>query len=197
MELSSIETHAAPPLPKGGQFVAGIGSISGGGQSLTINQTTSRGVINWSSFSIGNGRAVMFNNGSGATLNRVTGGDPSVILGALNASGSVYLINPQGVLVGPTVVIATGGRFVASALDVDNNAFMQGGARERRRRESGTHRVERGRCLPRLAHARGEPRPASMRRRALPNSRQAARCCCRMHRAASRYSCRRAAAARG
>ena len=128
LELSSIETHAAPPLPKGGQFVAGSGSISGGGQSLTINQTTSRGVINWSSFSIANGRAVMFNNGSGATLNRVTGGDPSVILGALNASGSVYLINPQGVLVGPTGVIATGGRFVASSLDVDNNAFMPGGA---------------------------------------------------------------------
>ncbi|SAK91973.1 filamentous hemagglutinin-like protein [Caballeronia catudaia] len=126
--LSSIEAQAAPPLPKGGQFIAGGGSISGGEQALTINQSTSRGVIDWCSFSIGNGRTVTFNNGSGATLNRVTGGDPSVILGSLNASGSVYLINPHGVLVGPTGVIATGGRFVASTLDADNNAFMQGGA---------------------------------------------------------------------
>jgi filamentous hemagglutinin family protein len=127
--LLPIASHAAPPtLPRGGQFVAGSGSISGGGRTLTIDQTTSRGVIDWCDFSIGHGRVVTFNNGSGATLNRVTGGDPSVILGSLNATGSVYLINPQGVLVGPTGVIATGGRFVASALNADNDAFMQGGA---------------------------------------------------------------------
>ncbi|SAK83078.1 filamentous hemagglutinin-like protein [Caballeronia hypogeia] len=121
--------NAAPPLPSGGQFVAGSGAITGGGtgQSMTINQTTSRGVVTWDSFSIGGGRQVTFNNGSGATLNRVTGVDPSVILGQLNATGSVYLVNPQGVLVGPGGVVATGGRFVASALDIDNNAFMQGG----------------------------------------------------------------------
>jgi hypothetical protein len=39
----------------------------------------------------------------------------------------VYLVNPQGVLVGPGGVVATGGRFVASALNFDNDAFMQGG----------------------------------------------------------------------
>jgi filamentous hemagglutinin family protein len=120
---------AAPPLPAGGQFVAGSGAISGGGtgSTLTINQTTTRGVIDWNSFSIGSGRQVTFNNGSGATLNRVTGGNASVILGQLNATGSVYLVNPQGVLVGPGGVVATGGRFVASALDIGNDAFMQGG----------------------------------------------------------------------
>ncbi|BAO91213.1 filamentous hemagglutinin N-terminal domain-containing protein [Caballeronia cordobensis] len=124
--LGSI-AEAAPPLPAGGQFVAGSGAIAGGGASLTINQTTSRGVIDWNSFSIGGGRQVTFNNGNGATLNRVTGGDASVILGQLNATGSVYLVNPQGVLVGPGGVVATGGRFVASALDIGNDAFMQGG----------------------------------------------------------------------
>ncbi|KXU86739.1 filamentous hemagglutinin [Caballeronia megalochromosomata] len=118
---------AAPPLPDGGQFVAGSGMISGGGRSLTISQTSTRGVIDWNSFSIGRGRQVTFNNGSGATLNRVTGGDASVILGQLSATGSVYLVNPQGVLVGPGGVVATGGRFVASALDIGNDAFMQGG----------------------------------------------------------------------
>jgi filamentous hemagglutinin family protein len=118
---------AAPPLPSGGNFVAGSGAIGGGGASMTIDQTTSRGVIDWNSFSIGGGRTVTFNNGNGATLNRVTGGDPSVIMGQLNATGSVYLVNPQGVLVGPGGVVATGGRFVASALNIDNDAFMQGG----------------------------------------------------------------------
>jgi filamentous hemagglutinin family protein len=119
--------HAAGPLPGGGQFVAGTGSINGNGTSLTINQASSRGVIDWTSFSIGNGNRVTFKNGTGATLNRVTGGDPSSILGTLTATGSVYLINPQGIVVGPSGVITTGGRFVASTLDTDNTAFMKGG----------------------------------------------------------------------
>jgi len=120
---------AAPPLPDGGRFVAGSGAISGGGSgpSVTISQTSTRGVIDWTSFSIGSGRQVTFNNGTGATLNRVSGGEASVIFGQLSATGSVYLVNPQGVLVGPGGVVATGGRFVASALDIDNGAFMQGG----------------------------------------------------------------------
>ena len=119
--------RAAPPLPQGGQFVAGQGSIAEAGSRLTIAQTSSRGVIDWCSFSIGAGHRVTIGNGSGATLNRVTGGDLSLINGVLNATGSVYLINPQGVLVGPGGVITAGGRFVASTLDADNNVFMQGG----------------------------------------------------------------------
>jgi filamentous hemagglutinin family protein len=120
--------HAAPPLPQGGQFIAGQGSITAAGSGLTIAQTSSRGVIDWCSFSIGAGGHVTINNGSGATLNRVTGNQTSLINGTLSATGSVYLINPQGVLVGPGGVITTGGRFVASTLDADNTAFMQGGA---------------------------------------------------------------------
>ncbi|WP_250535944.1 filamentous hemagglutinin N-terminal domain-containing protein [Caballeronia sp. AZ10_KS36] len=121
--------HASPPmLPTGGHFVSGSGAIAGGGQSLTINQASSRGIVEWCEFSIGSGRTVTFHNGSGATLNRVTGGDASVILGRLSATGSVYLINPQGVIIGPGGVVTTGGRFVASTLNVDNRAFMGGGS---------------------------------------------------------------------
>jgi filamentous hemagglutinin family protein len=117
---------AAPLLPQGGQFVAGSGSINQGGQSLTINQGSSRGIIDWRSFSIGDARTVTFNNGHGVTLNRVTGTDASTITGMLTATGSVYLINPNGVLIGPSGVITTAGRFVASTLDVSNAAFMKG-----------------------------------------------------------------------
>jgi filamentous hemagglutinin family protein len=116
----------AGTLPTGGTFVAGAGSINAGGTSLTIDQTTTRGVIDWSHFSIGSGNRVSFLNGSGATLNRVTGSDLSVILGTLSATGSVYLINPQGIVVGPGGKVATGGSFVASTLDTCNCAFMKG-----------------------------------------------------------------------
>ncbi|WP_345816581.1 filamentous hemagglutinin N-terminal domain-containing protein [Paraburkholderia sp. PREW-6R] len=125
--IAPWQVHAAGLLPAGGHILVGGGTITGNGTTLTINQPSGRGVINWDSFSIGANNHVVFANGNGATLNRVTGGSPSLILGSLTASGSVYLINPQGVLVGPTGVISTGGRFVASTLDADNAAFMSGG----------------------------------------------------------------------
>lgn len=123
---STRPAQAAGPLPSGGHFIAGSGSIGGNAGVLTIDQSTNRGVIEWSSFSIGGGNRVTFNNGAGATLNRVTGGDPSAIYGTLSATGSVYLINPQGILIGPSGVVSTGGRFVASTLDTCSCGFMKG-----------------------------------------------------------------------
>ncbi|TWB43924.1 MBG domain-containing protein [Nitrospirillum pindoramense] len=116
-----------PALPTGGTFQAGSGTISGGAGSLTINQGSQRAVIDWKSFSIGQGGTVSFNNGSGATLNRVTGGNLSTILGTLKATGTLYVINPAGVVVGASGVVVTGGSFTASTLDIANDAFMAGG----------------------------------------------------------------------
>ena len=53
---------------------------------------------------------------------------PSSINGVLSATGSVYLVNPSGVVVGPTGVINTGGSFVASTLDVKDAEFRAGGS---------------------------------------------------------------------
>ncbi|MBC8746405.1 MULTISPECIES: two-partner secretion domain-containing protein [Paraburkholderia] len=118
--------QAAGALPGGGHFVAGNGSIVASGSTLTINQSSGRGVINWDRFSIGSSNRVVFANGGGATLNRVTGGVPSAIAGTLTASGTVYLINPQGIVIGPRGVVTTTGRFVASTLDADPATFMNG-----------------------------------------------------------------------
>lgn len=118
---------AAGALPQGGHFVAGSGSIHGDATSLTVDTATSgRNIIDWTSFSIGSGNRVSINS-NGPTLNRVTGADPSTILGSLTANNSLYLINPHGVLIGSSGVVSTAGRFVASTLDVDNAAFMNGG----------------------------------------------------------------------
>ena len=131
--LCSVATLCDTPLsnagtlPGGGRFVAGSGTISGNGTSLSINQTSFRGVIDWDSFSIGFGNRVTLDNGNGATLNRVTGGDLSTILGSLSATGSLYLINPHGIVVGPSGIVSTGQRFVASTIDADDTAFMNGG----------------------------------------------------------------------
>ena len=95
--------------------------------TMVIGQSTKYGIVNWGSFSIGQGAGVQFNNGSGATLNRVTGTGASSLLGSLSATGSVYLVNPNGIVIGRSGVVNTGGSFVASTLDLSNSNFLNGG----------------------------------------------------------------------
>ena len=119
---------AAPVLPRGGAVQAGLASIgAASGGSLTVTQSSQRAIINWSSFSIGAGGTVQFDNGSGVTLNRVTGGLASAIGGQLLATGSVYVLNPAGVIIGKDGVVNVGGGFVAATLGLSNASFMAGG----------------------------------------------------------------------
>ena len=115
-------------LPSGGGFTAGSGTIQTVPSGLVINQTSATGIVNWQDFSIGSGNFVHFNNGTGATLNRVTGNLGSQIDGSLTATGSLYLVNRAGIVVGKNGVISTGGDFVASTHDVSNQQFLAGGA---------------------------------------------------------------------
>jgi filamentous hemagglutinin family protein len=118
---------AAPSTPTGGIFTAGLGAIQSTGNTLTINQSTLRGVINWNNFSLGPNGFVIF-NGSGATLNRVSGVTPTSILGHLLASGSVYILNPSGILIGNGATVHTGADFLASTLNLSNDAFLNSGS---------------------------------------------------------------------
>ena len=122
----SYSANADVALPTGGAYVAGTGAIATTGNVMNINQNTQNGIINWGGFSIGSENIVNINNGSGATLNRVTGGSVSNINGLLNATGSAYVINRNGIVVGNTGVINTGGDAVLSTQDISNNKFMAG-----------------------------------------------------------------------
>ncbi|MCP3688161.1 MAG: filamentous hemagglutinin N-terminal domain-containing protein, partial [Gammaproteobacteria bacterium] len=115
--------------PQGGTVVQGSASLSTSGLTATINQTSNRAVIDWQGFSINSDEITQFNQPSinAATLNRVVSGNPSAIYGQLKANGSVYLINPNGIIVGSTGVINTQS-FLASTLDVSNDEFMAGGS---------------------------------------------------------------------
>ncbi len=114
--------------PVGGQVVAGDATISSVGTTTTINQSTSHAIVHWQDFSVNTGETTQFvqPSVSAATLNRVTGANPSLIYGTLKANGTVFLINQNGVLVGASGVIETGG-FVASTLDIADADFMSGG----------------------------------------------------------------------
>ncbi len=112
-------------LPGGGSVVRGQAAISQSGSHMQVQQASKNAVLNWNDFSIGKGASVHFANGSGATLNRVTGNLPSSIDGRLSATGSLYLVNRNGVIVGRDGVINAAG-FMATTLDVPDDAFMAG-----------------------------------------------------------------------
>ncbi len=131
LATTALSAHPAVggELPTSGIVVSGGATISSpSAASVLITQTSRNAIINWSSFSVGAGNAVRFENGSGATLNRVTGLSPSQIDGSLSASGSVYLVNPHGITVSPTGQVTTGGSFIASTHDVSDAEFNAGGA---------------------------------------------------------------------
>ena len=126
---ATLPALAQTALPGAPIVAAGTAAISSPSATSTlVNQSSQNAIINWGSFSVGAGNSVRFENGSGATLNRVTGFSASQIDGSLSASGSLFLVNPNGVAIGPNGSVVTGGSFVASTHDVGDSEFMAGGA---------------------------------------------------------------------
>ena len=130
MSLLLLLGQSAPVLgnPTGGAVVAGSATIGSAGSTLTINQSSHNAIINWQQFSIARGELTKFlvPNSSSATLNRVLGGNPSAIYGDLRSNGILYLVNPNGIVVGPNGQIDAAS-FLASTLDVSDGQFLKGG----------------------------------------------------------------------
>ncbi len=104
-------------------------NITQSGGAMNIRQTSQNAIVNWQSFNIGAGNSVRIdqNGATAAMLARVVGNDPSKLLGSLKADGKLFLINSRGILVGEGAVIDTAA-FLASTLDVSDDAFLRGGA---------------------------------------------------------------------
>ena len=114
-------------LPQDPSPVHGQVQIQNGANFVQILQQTPQAIINWGQFNIGLGETVRFlqPNQQAAILNRVTGLDPSVIQGMLQANGRVFLLNPNGILFGPNAVVDVGS-FTASTLKMSNEDFLNG-----------------------------------------------------------------------
>jgi filamentous hemagglutinin family protein len=113
--------------PTGGTVVQGSAGISQEGNTTNINQSSNKAIIDWQRFSIAPQETVNFNqpSSSAVTLNRVIGNEQSVISGALNANGQVFIVNSAGVLFSKGSQVNVGG-IVASTLDISNTNFMAG-----------------------------------------------------------------------
>ena len=123
------QAHAQAVLPQVPTVVSGQVRIAAPTASgLTVNQASSRAIVDWNSFSVGPNASVNFvqANAGAAILNRVTGTTSSTIAGQVTANGQVFLVNPNGIAITPSGSVQVGGGFVASTLDIANGDFNAG-----------------------------------------------------------------------
>ena len=128
LAMSAVANTSAWAAPTGGTVVQGSGAISSpDAQTTQIIQSSDKLIVNWQGFGIGANERVGFTQPSSTSvaLNRVTGADPSVLLGQLTANGQIFLINPNGVVFGQGAVVDVAG-LVASTLDIADSDFMGG-----------------------------------------------------------------------
>ncbi len=113
--------------PAGGRVVGGSGSIQSGGNLTQIQQGSHRLAIDWQSYHVGAQETVRYlqPSASAAALNRVLDGNPSQILGRIEANGQVFLMNPSGIIFGNSATVNVGS-LVAAAMDMDKAKFMNG-----------------------------------------------------------------------
>ena len=127
MSVALAQTPSAP-LPSGGSVVTGARAPQVNQQTMTIDQTAPRAIINWNSFNIAPGNTVKFNqqgNADWAVLNRVVGTERSLIQGALQADGQVYLLNRNGIVIGRGAQVNVH-TFLASTLTITDQIFKDG-----------------------------------------------------------------------
>ncbi|MGB6449113.1 MAG: YDG domain-containing protein, partial [Steroidobacteraceae bacterium] len=105
--------------PTGGQVTGGSGQITQSGNTTTVDQTSQTLSLSWQSFDVSSQETVIYEQpgASSLAINRINSSTGSEILGHLDASGQVWLINPNGVLFGPNAQVDVAG-LVASTLDL-------------------------------------------------------------------------------
>ena len=126
--LSAAPALADPVLPQGGVVTSGSATVSQtNSNQLSITQNSGSAIVNWNSFSIGQGGHVNIQQptASATLLNRVTGSTTSEIHGSLTANGTVHLVNPNGIFIGPDGRI-NAGSFAASTLNITDEDFLAG-----------------------------------------------------------------------
>ncbi len=124
-----IYSTSALANPVAGTVAAGSATItSPTPNTVIINQSTDKAIINWQSFNIGAGEKTQFiqPNSSSSTLNRINPSQgASQIYGHLIANGQIILINGAGIFFGPGARVDVGG-LIASTVDMTDKNFLIG-----------------------------------------------------------------------
>ena len=110
--------------PTGGQITGGTGTITTpNGTTTNINQQSNVLNINWQDFSIGANETVNFYQpgSTSVAINRVIGGVPSYLAGALNANGRVFILNSAGITFTGTSQVNVGALLATTAMTVNGD----------------------------------------------------------------------------
>uniref|UniRef100_UPI0025F18B57 two-partner secretion domain-containing protein n=1 Tax=Selenomonas sp. TaxID=2053611 RepID=UPI0025F18B57 len=123
LTVSTFSLTSVEAAPEGGKVRSGKAEISRDDHTLVVDQQTRHVALDWQKFDIDQGETVEFRQQAhDIAVNRVISNKASEIYGNLKAGGSVFLINPNGILFGQGAQIDTGS-LVASTAKVDDR-FM-------------------------------------------------------------------------
>ena len=124
---------AVQAMPSGADIRSGQGSISQDGKNMTVQQNSQRMAIDWTKFDIAKDETVRYAqpDRNAISLNRVTGGQQSVIAGNLNANGNVVLVNPNGVVFTKNSSVDVGGLVASTARLSDETMKNFGNAKDK------------------------------------------------------------------
>lgn len=134
--LSAVDVHAAEDiepvfvavLPTGESIASGSATFDRSVvNQLTVNQSSSKLITNWSSFNVSSGGKVIFAqpDASSIALNRVTTGSPTQIFGQVTANGQLVIVNPNGITFGAGSQVSAAS-IIGSVLDIQDSDFNSG-----------------------------------------------------------------------
>lgn len=118
-----------------GTLIGGTETTADGGKVTTIFQSSGKGIIDWAGAGnaadagfnlVANEALNLFNGTSGTTLMRDVTGQASKILGAVNATGSIWVVNKAGVFIGSSAAVDVGKQFLAAAGNISDTDFLNG-----------------------------------------------------------------------
>jgi len=103
--------------PTGGAITRGTGSIEQVGPRTDVDQSSRRLDIDWTTFSTRAHESINFHQPDrlSTAINRVVGGVPSELRGALNANGRVFIINQSGITFHGTSQVNVGALLATTA----------------------------------------------------------------------------------
>src|SRR5262249_19244701 len=132
LDLAHPATGEDPSLWTGAALPTS--STTNGQTNVNIKQTAQQALLNWQTFNVGKETTVSFDQTAGGnnasqwiafnTINDPSG-DPSQILGSINALGQVYLINQNGIIFGGSSQVNLHS-LVASSLPINTNLIARG-----------------------------------------------------------------------
>jgi len=98
--------------------------------TLNFSIDSEQAILSFPHFDVGASETVQFHftnpSALSSVLNRVTGGQVSMIAGSLLSNGQVLLINPAGIQIAGTARIEVARGLVVSTLDLKNEDFLAG-----------------------------------------------------------------------